>query len=208
MVIRASGCQIREFSLWKALKPLLSAAISGVFCPKYCADAAFSALEVLEYKPIPRLGRVQGAETVHLDLLCCAKSLEMWRMRTLLLGYGQTTPIASRGGRLIGSVVLAVIWLPTRYAREHPNPSRWTDPGPCLLSSGSRGKGPRHKQGFLWFPALCYAGRSKTQEGRDRFRSPQCGEVQDQERSSCSHLNTGKISIGYYFIGPGKLPHV
>ena len=48
----------------------------------------------------------------------------------------------------------------------------------------------------------------KLKKARDRFRTRQCGEVQDQERSSCSHFNAGKIGIGYYFIGPGKQPHV
>ena len=94
MVNRASGCQTLAISLWKPRKGLSDAVSRGGICPISSADAAFMPSSVLKYKPSPHREGGQGAETVHLALVSCAKSHKMWRRRTLLLRYGFPGSIA------------------------------------------------------------------------------------------------------------------
>jgi hypothetical protein len=97
-------------------------------CPKYSADAAVTHPSVLKYKPSPRLGQEQGAETVHFAPFSCAKSHKMWRRGTLLFWHARKRQLLSEGGRskvlsmkvLIVSAVCAFLWLAAGNAAKEP----------------------------------------------------------------------------------------
>jgi len=73
------------------LKALRDAVFRSSMCPKYSAEAVSRPPTVLKYKPSAPLRRLQGAKTMHLAAFPCAKSLKMWRIRTLLFRLSPST---------------------------------------------------------------------------------------------------------------------
>ena len=87
MVIRASGCQIRAFGLWKAQTGTQNPAFHVAKCPKSSADVVFLPVSFPKYKASALPGPSQGAKSGHFHAFHCAKLSKMWRTGALLFRH-------------------------------------------------------------------------------------------------------------------------